>query len=238
MTRFAAGLADAVVAITGATQALLEEAGVDPRKIHLIPCGIRAPERMPSRAEARSQLGLPSNAFVIATLANLVPRKGIGKLVEATALLRRRNPELLLVIGGDGPERSGLEQLARELLGDKCIFLGSLTGDTSDFYAAADVFVLPSYHEGLPLVYLEAALHGLPSIGTDVGGTREAIIDQVTGILIRPGDANSIAEALERLHGDSELRRRLGSEARYRASNQYTETVMAERYSTLFHGLR
>jgi glycosyltransferase involved in cell wall biosynthesis len=237
MTRFAAGLADVVVVPTEETETLLVEAGVDRRRIQLIPCGVRLPERLPSRAEARSRFGLPDSAFVIATLARLVPGKGIRTLIEAAGLLRQRNPEVLLVIGGDGPERPGLEQSARELLGDSCTFLGALIGDTSDFYANADVFVLPSYYEAQGLVYLEAALHGVPSVGTDVGGTRRAVVDQVTGLLVPPGDPTSLAKAVERLRADSELRRRLGRDARHRARNQFTDTVMADRYSALFHDL-
>jgi glycosyltransferase involved in cell wall biosynthesis len=171
-------------------------------------------------------------------LAHLVPRKGIDNLIEAAAMLRQRNPDILLLIGGDGPERLRLEKTAGELLGDNCTFVGALTGDPADFYATSDVFVLPSYHEGLPLVYLEAALHGIPSIGTDVGGTREAVVDHVTGLLVPPGDPNSIARAIEELCRDPELRRRLGQEARSRANSQFSETVMAKRYAALFNDLK
>lgn len=236
-TRLATRLAHDIVVISHATRERLLEIGVPERKIHLIPCGIPIPRKQPPRAEARARLGLPANAFVISSLARLVPDKGISDLIEAVIRVTDPGSDLVVVIAGDGPERAKLEHLAAIRLGSRAVFLGRVA-DTSDVYAAADIFVLPSHMEGFGLVFVEAAFHGVPSIATRVGGIPDAIADGITGLLVPPGDPDVLASAIQRLRGDPEMRQRLGAAAQARAHRDFTEARMAERYSRLFLGLK
>lgn len=234
MTRLAAMLCHAVVANSRATAEVLRQAGIPERKICLIPCGVPLPQQRPSRAEARYRLGLSPFAFVVSTLALLVPEKGIADLVEAVARIPDPAGELRLVVAGDGPARCELERLAVSRLAERVTFLGRVP-DTADVYAAADVFALPSYLEGFGLVYIEAALHGVPSIGAAVGAVPETIRDRETGLLVPPGDVDALAAAIARLRDDPELRRRLGATAEARALARFTDAAMIEAY---LHALR
>lgn len=234
MTAQAARLCDQVVAICDATRALMLEAGIAPGKVPVLYCGFGEPSVLPGRSEARRRLGLEEGAFIIVTMASLVPRKGIADLIEAAARVPDPRGDLRLVIGGDGPERAALEAQAASTLGPRAVFLGQILGSTADVYAAADLFVLPSYQEGLPGVYFEAAFHGIPSVGTHVGGSPEAVLDEKTGLLVPPGDPAALATAIGRLRDDPDLRRRLGEAARVRSLAMFTDAAMTDRYEALF----
>jgi len=229
LTGASAILCSALIVICRATQGILAQAGVPSSKIHIIHPGIQHPPRLPTQAEARARLGLLDTVFVVSTLSRLVPEKGIVDLIEAIARMPRSCGEIRVIIGGEGPERKALERLATERLGDVATFLGYVP-DTADLYAAADVFVLPSEMEGFGLVYVEAALHGVPSVGTAAGGTPEAIIDGETGLLVPVHDPNTLSAAISRLRDDPVLRRRLGANARRRALAEFSEAKMADRY--------
>jgi glycosyltransferase involved in cell wall biosynthesis len=234
MTRLAAHLAHGIVAICDATAGILREVGVPEHKIHKVYCGVRAPEQELSRDHARQRLDIPPDAFVVGSLAHLVPRKGLDVLIEAAARLPDPDRKLLVVVGGDGPERGRLESLAARRLDGRARFLGHLARDTAAFFAAADAFVLPSYQEGLPLVYLEAAFQQTPSVGTDVGGTNEVILDGETGLLVQPGDPDALAVAINRLRGDVHLRCELAGNAQRLARRHFTEAAMTDGYERLF----
>lgn len=97
-------------------------------------------------------------------------------------------------------------------------------------YAAADVFALPSHGESLGLAFLEAAWHGVPSVGTRVGGIPEAVLEEQTGLLAPVRDPLAFAHALTRLRNDAGLRRTLGAAAQARVRTEFSETAMLQRY--------
>ncbi len=233
MTRLAALLAHVVTVNSTLMRDILVEAGVPSGKIRILPPGVQAPETLPTRADARARLGLPAGTFVVSSLSRLVPHKGIGDLIEAAALVPDPRDELMVAVVGEGEERAALEALAASRLGDRAVFLGHLA-DTSDLYAASDIFALPSHMEGFGLVYVEAAFHGVPSIGCTVGGVPDVIADGQTGLLVEPGDIAGLAAAIARLREESGLRLQLGAAARTRAHNKFTEERMTERYAKVF----
>lgn len=141
--------------------------------------------------------------------------KDAGTLVEAAALLEDRDFELVIV--GDGPERPALEAAARD---DRIRFAGA-RDDVPDLLAASAVFVLSSRSEGLPISVLEAMAAGLPVVASDVGGLREQVVHDETGLLVPPADARALADALARLVDDPALRRRLGDAGRARAEELF-----------------
>lgn len=229
MTRLAAALAKMLVVDTEHSARFLHGLGVPRSKIRVIHLGIEEPEIRPDKESARSRLGVPRGVFLVATLTRLVPHKNISGLIMAMSHLRTGGMALHLAVGGEGPERANLEAHAERRLPGGVTFLGHLD-ETADLYAAADVFALPSLEEGFGLVFVEAALHGVPSVGGAVGGVPEAIVDDQTGILVPPTDTAALAHALRRLHHDPAYRRRLGESARDRALSRFTVPVMARAY--------
>ena len=231
-TQRAAALCDAIIVISGFQRQFLVAAGVAVGRIHLVPGGVSLPRRPPLRQEARRRLGLPPEAFLVATAARLVVPKGVADLIEGLARVPPPTASLGLIVAGDGPERAALEALAKEKLRGRVWFLGHLD-EMEDFYAAADVFALASYGESFGLVFAEAAGYGLPSIGTDVGGVPEVVLQGRTGILVPPRDPDRIAAAVRFFKDDPLARELMGEAARERALAQFDEGLMADRYLRL-----
>lgn len=235
MTRLASMLADEITTFSRATYTIMREIGVPTSKLHLIPCGVRAPQCLPERNAARKLLHIPEDAIVIGSLARLVPHKGIHELIEAVARIVDTVPNMLLIITGDGPERASLEALAARQLGQHVRFLGRVP-DVNVFFAACDLFALPSHLEGFGLVYVEAAFHGIPSVGTRVGGIPDAVVDEHTGLLVPVGDGAALTCALRRLIANPVLRQQLGEHARARARAELSARSMADRFEDVFQG--
>jgi glycosyltransferase involved in cell wall biosynthesis len=159
-------------------------------------------------------------------VGRLVKRKGADLLLTAFNSVRPALPDLRLDIVGDGPEMGNLRAQADELgLGDAVTFHGSLYGRSLwARYAEASIFVMPSRQaqddvEGFGTVFLEAGAFGVPSIGTRTGGIPEAVIDGVTGTLVRSEDVDGLKAAILGLLADPSEMRRMGENARQRASN-------------------
>lgn len=229
MTSLAGRLAHAVIVTTPVMRDILAHAGVPPWKLHVVPCGVPPPALRPTREEARVRLGLPVDAFVVGSLARLTPSKGMDKLIDAVGCLSDSAGTLRLVIAGEGREREGLQSLGHARLGGRFQMLGRIT-HPEYLYASCDVFALASRVEGFGLVFVEAALHGVPSVAMDVGGVKYAVRDGETGLLVPPDDVLALSAALERLRTDPDLRARLGGAARARASVQFTADAMVDRY--------
>jgi colanic acid/amylovoran biosynthesis glycosyltransferase len=149
-------------------------------------------------------------------VGRLVSVKGQGVLLEALAELRDRGVEMTATFVGDGPTRPSLEAAARKLGLDRQVeFAGSVSQEAiRDEYARADVFCLPSFAEGVPIVLMEAMAMEIPVVTTTVMGIGELVEDDVSGLLVRPGRADLLADALARLASDPALRRRLGEAGR------------------------
>ena len=232
MMSLGARLSDKTLAYTDLQRSLLLRMGVPSSKIEVIQYGLCPPPFLPDKAEARTRLGLAPEHFVVGTLARLVQSKGIDALITAASRLSDPKNTLRLVIAGDGPERGALERQAREQMGDRTIFTERLP-DTADFYSSCDLFVLPSHNEGFGLVYVEAAFHGVPSIGTLVGGIPEAIAGGETGLLVPLNDSAALVAAIKRLRDDAELRQKLGAAAKKRAHSEFTLEAMAANYARI-----
>jgi glycosyltransferase involved in cell wall biosynthesis len=153
------------------------------------------------------------------TVGRLKAPKDPVTLLRALAALPTE--EFAALIVGDGPDRPAVEELSARLgLGGRVRLEGERR-DVADLLAASDVFVLSSRSEGLPVSVLEAMAAGLPVVASDVGGVSELVIDGETGILVRPGDPDRLAEALEGLLSDPDRRRRLGEAGRARAERLF-----------------
>ncbi len=164
-----------------------------------------------SREDARKVLGLPFDVFIVGTIAELHPNKGLPYAIEAIAKLSQKHPDVYYAILGDGEEKARLNALleAQGLRGR--VFLHGFVKDASHYLKAFDCFVLPSVKEGLPYVILEAGLAELPTIATSVGGIPEVIEDQKTGLLVPAKNADALADAINKLITSPALRTSLGT---------------------------
>lgn len=205
--------------------------GVSPRRLTVVPNGIRVPATVPEAdPELRRRLLAGRPGFLVLTLARLHEQKGHVDLLAAAVDV----PDATFVLAGDGPLRTRLEQRARELgVADRCVFLGHRR-DVMQLLAAADAFVLPSRFEGLPVSVLEAMAARRPVVATAIGGTDEAVTDGVTGLLVPPGDPSALAEAIRRLQTDPALTRRLAAAGRARVLRDFSASATARRVMEVY----
>lgn len=157
--------------------------------------------------------------LTVLSLGRLGQRKGTYDLIEAVALLPGEvRARVRLILAGDGDVAKVRSMVAARGLDDIIDVVGWVDPATRDgLLGRADIFVLPSYDEGLPMAILEAMAHGVVPLATPVGGIPDAVTDDVDGLLVRPGKPAELAAALQRLTDDAELRGRLGEAARKRA---------------------
>ena len=190
------------------------------------------------RYSLRKRYKLPTNKVpIIVCVARFRLGKGQETLLAALARLPTQNYRCLLV--GDGPQRQSVEHLAEELnLGDRVKFMGARDHDEiAQILQLADIFVLPSLWEGMPMAIMEAMAAGLPVIATDVGGTGELVVQGETGLLVRAGDVVGLAREIARLLDDPELRRHLGARGRERITREFSLDKTVREYEALYEEL-
>ena len=181
-----------------------------------------------ARAAVRRALGVDEDRVVALAVSRLVRHKGYPELAQAAHAV----PDLELWVAGErlasdrGEDMAAL--LAESGLGGRLRLLGYRT-DVPALMAAADIFVLPSHFEGLPMSVIEAMLTGLPVVASDIRGPREQVVHEKTGLLVPPGDCADLAAALARLAADPALRARMGAAGRARAMELYDEARVTAR---------
>jgi len=182
------------------------------------------------RLAVRTELGVPEEALVIGFVGRLVRDKGICELIDAWQSLRKDLANLYLLLIGGVEQRDGLpgDVLAAIERDERILWLGEIK-DPAKYYAAMDVFCLPTYREGLPLVPLEAQAMGIPVVATRVMGCVDAIEDGVTGTLVPPRDAVALAIALRTYLGDARLRRQHGQAGRSKMLRDFSPQSVWER---------
>jgi glycosyltransferase involved in cell wall biosynthesis len=180
---------------------LVERYGVTPWDVHVLPPGVELERFSPGdRAAARRRLGVPDDAFLALTVRRLVPRTGVGELLDAWELAGRQLPAgATLLVAGDGPLAAELGARAAAIDAPEVRMAGRLSdGDLLAAYRAADVAVVPTIsHEGFGLVVLEAAACGTPSIVTDVDALPEVARPFDETLVVPAGDAEAMAARLE-----------------------------------------
>ena len=168
------------------------------------------------------------NLFTFIFIGRLVGDKGINELVEAFSRLNKELPaSRLILVGGREPELDPLRpETAAEIDRNPAIEDVGRQADVRPWLAAADALVFPSYREGFPNVVIEAGAMGLPSIVTDINGSREIIIDGKNGIIIPPRDTDALYNAMRTFVKDSMLTHRLASQARELAASRYEQSFV------------
>jgi len=204
----------------------------------------RSPELMVRVAHLRSELGLRDRP-VVACVSRLVARKGQDRLIAAWPQVLRRHPDAVLLIVGTGPRDKALRSQAASLQ-NSVVFTGRVPyADLPAYTALADIATLPARArlggvdvEGLGIVLLEAAALGLPTIACDTGGVPDALIADETGLLLpvardEKSEVAALAEAVNTLLADAELRHRLGDAGRSWVERNWTWDVPAEQLAQL-----
>ena len=177
----------------------------------------------------------------VTTVARLYVTKGLTYLLEAIAQVKKKHPETQFRVHGDGPLRQELLEYARQLgLDGNQIFVGAFTHDElPQIMSKTDIFAMASILEGQPLAVVEAMAYGCPIVTTSVGGIPELIDDGINGLLCEPRDPNCLAQKINTLIEDPELRAKLGSAARKSyEQGPYQPASLSEHFVSIYNEAR
>ena len=229
---------DRIVAVGEAVRrALIRNEGLPGRRIEVIYNGIDlsvfdAPDG--NRAEARRAMGVGIDDLVILQVARLDPLKDHATAIRTVDRVARSRPDARLVLVGEGPEEGRIRCLVRDRGLEPHVRLLGLRTDVARLLPGADLFLLSSVTEGIPVTLIEAMAAGLPVVGTRVGGMGEVVEEGRTGLLAPTGDDAGLAEAVLRLADDPERRAQMGMAGRERAWGLFTESCMHDGYRRIF----
>ncbi len=233
------------VGLVGNSRAVVQQLSAEcgqPQKVALLYNGIEIgfPTAASDRQEARRILKIPQEAIVLTVVANLIPYKGHCDLIEALGRISSKLPRpwLCFMIGRDCGIGAELKAQAKSLqIAGNIMWLGEQKEVNANL-RASDMFVLPSHEEGFSNALLEAMGNGIAVIATAVGGNLDAVIENESGLLVDPGDLNSLAEKILRLAEDAVLRNRLGAAARERVERHFSLQHCVGCYEALYRAVR
>ncbi|HEY8150835.1 MAG TPA: glycosyltransferase family 4 protein [Vicinamibacteria bacterium] len=234
--RAAVALSGRTVAVSASlSRRLGHDLGMDPSRVMMISNGV--PRVARGETTLRGELGLRPEDRLLVSVGNLYPVKGHRHLIDALALIAGRHPSVHVAIAGRGEMEDALLTRARDLgVADRVHLLGLRT-DVAAVLAAADVFVLPSLSEGLPLALLEAMFAGCPIVASDVGEVGTALAQGEAGVLVEAGDGAALAAALDEVLSDPVRAWELGARAAIRAAAEYDISHMVRRYAQIYDEL-
>lgn len=243
INRILAMWTSSITAISKATvQALIDLEKLPQKKMDVIYNGInpeltKSSEDLQKIAEFREQYHVSENDFVFGTISRLEPIKNQKMMINAFKSVLEFIPNAKLLLIGDGAARQDLEAQADELgLREKVVFSGFIV-DPQNLLQIMDVFLLPSFSEGTSMTLLEAMSYSKPAIVTNVGGSPEIVLQGETGIVVESDNTQELIDAMLKLNSDSELRKEYGENAYKRFCDHFTDTVMVEKYQSLYRRL-
>jgi glycosyltransferase involved in cell wall biosynthesis len=240
VNRLLMNLVDVVLAVAETQKKhLVEQEGLPASLVRVIHNGIDLERFRPTvgREEMCRTLKLNPLHPVVGIVARLVPLKGLDFFLQAASTVLAKFPDTQFVIVGDGPENERLRALAARLaVASKVSFLGS-RDDVADVIQIFDLAVLCSRTEALPMVILEYMALSKPVITTEVGGARELVDDEKTGLVIPPANAQALAGALLDLLGAPTLARQMGEKGRAKVESSFSIASTVEKTERLFEEL-
>ena len=197
-------------------------------KFHIIRCGVDL-----EKYQFRSAATQPKKLLFVGRLSN---EKGLNVLLDSLATLNSDSHDITLTVLGDGPSRKDLEKQAQDLnLHDIVIFKGFVDQPTiRNHLNDSDIFILPSFAEGIPVSLMEAMAIGVPVITTYVGGISELVVDQETGLLCYPSDSDGLAEAIKTYLNDQELLQHIVAKARLHVETEFDVDQQIDKLAELF----
>jgi glycosyltransferase involved in cell wall biosynthesis len=203
---------DGVIAVSDAVRGVLVNAGVGEAKVAVIPNGVESPERATSAEErraARRSYGIGEADFAVGHLGAFTPEKGQDVAMEAFAKLRDRMPCLRMILAGEGAPASPP---------DARLLLPGFVANRKEFFAALDLFIMPSRSEGWGMAAAEALAHGVPVVASETGGLAGIVEPEQTGWLVAPGDARALVGAIEEAASDPQRLKEMSARARERST--------------------
>ena len=217
-TRWKYGRAAAIIAVSRAVGAVLEDCGVAKARVHVVSDGVDL-HRTVERASAATlgSLGVSPGAPLVVQVAQLVGHKDPLNFVRAMAHVRATVRDAEAIMAGDGPLRADVEREVRALGLEHVVHVAGFRGDADAILASADAACLSSREEGMGSVLLDALAFGSPIAATRAGGIPEVVVDGESGLLAAPRDPVALGNAIARVLGDTALATRLGANARARA---------------------
>jgi glycosyltransferase involved in cell wall biosynthesis len=242
LERWLARTSTALIAVSPEVRDDLVGLGVAPAsKFAVVRLGIDLPRRVENddaqRREARRQMGLRDEAFVVGWVGRMTAVKRTKLVVRALQDLVARNVDAFVVLVGDGPDRDQLERYAHELgVIKRCLFLG-YQKDVARFYDAIDALVLPSINEGTPVSVIESLAARRPAVATRVGGVPDIVRDGIDGFLVDADDGDALATRLAELAADPELRARMGEAGHARVIERYAVARLVDDVDKLYRSL-
>ena len=231
--------AEAAAALITVSQAnarhMTQKFDVGAGKITVIPCGIDTETFRPEKNNKGSADSVP----LILCVARHAPVKNLAMLLRACAALRERDVKFRCALVGDGSCHGELKSLRAELNLEDCVEMPGATkqNEVVRWWQSADVGVLTSENEGMPVCLMEAAACGVPVVATDVGGIPELVQDKITGLLVPLNDVEKFSDALQRLIENVSLRKKMGVAARLRAEENFSVKRQVDSLLELWSGL-
>ena len=228
-----------IIAISEAIAAVLRELGIDSERIAVIRSAVDADRfaGIPDRVSFCDRFGLPADSFVVGAAGQLIERKGYGVLLDAVAALAGSNPDLRVLIFGEGALEPELRARSAALGLEHCVQFPGFDAELDDWMGCFDLFVHPALAEGLGVVTLKAQAAGVPVIASRAGGLPEAVADDVTGLLVPPGDSAALRDAIAVLMADDERRQAFGTAGRERMRREFSIDAMAAAHVALYESL-
>jgi glycosyltransferase involved in cell wall biosynthesis len=242
LERWLARSTTCLIAVSPQVRDDLVALGVAPReKFAVVRLGIELEERVRADAETREAtrtlLGIPPDAFVVGWIGRMTGVKNTDDVLAALRLLRDRDVDAYLLMVGDGPDRERVERRAHELgIVKRCLFVG-YQEEVARWYAAFDAMILPSVNEGTPVSAIESLAARRPVVATRVGGVPDVVEEGEDGYLVEPGEPDALADRLERLAADPELRERMGDHGRARVLERYAVARLVDDIDRLYREL-
>ena len=221
---------DVFIAASRLIASILEADGIPADRIRVVHDGVSVGSiDKEEPVDARAAFWLPRNVPLVGNVAALTAHKGQKHLIAAAARVVRTIPDARFLILGDGELREPLEKQIKDLGLDRHVVLGGFRQDVVGLMKTIDLFVMSSVTEGLGSATLEAMVCRRAVAATRAGGIPEAVVDDVTGLLVPPRDEAALADAVVRLLGDAALRARLGDAGRARVILEFSVEQMVER---------
>jgi phosphatidylinositol alpha-1,6-mannosyltransferase len=246
MTKLILQQADGVLTNSEFTKKLVLDYGVDPAKIELVFPGVEEMYEMQGKNQDLVRKHGLQDKYVLLTVGRLVRRKGHDRVIESLPRLIQEIPELVYLIIGDGVERDYLTQLAAKLgVRERVIFVGNIHDPVllNQYYNTCDQFLMIAREldtgnaEGFGIVYLEAACTGIPVIAGNSGGAGEAVLHEVTGLVVDPNAIEEIAGAVLRFKQDNVLRGQLTRQGYDRAKKSFRYPALVQKFDFYMRSL-
>ena len=228
-----------VIAISGNIAEVLIDGGLDPQRLVTIRSAIDAGSinAAPDCDAFRKEFEIDNGDFVIAMIAQFIPRKGHRFLFDVLPNLRDDYPNIRVLLFGSGPQETELRALAMTMNLYGTLQFAGFREDLDDYLACIDLLVHPAVQEGLGVAMLKAAAAGVPVLAFDNAGSREAVVHGKTGVLVPSEDVATLQKAIAVLIDETEMRIEFGKAGRERMKNEFSVETMVERHIELYESV-